>query len=778
MALRTRIALTFLLLLSAVLAAALYAVSVANRSNAEREAHRQLEVGALVFTRLLDSNQRLLTQAASAVADDYGFREAVSVHDTPTLVSALENAGARVGAALVVLTTLDGEVIASSGSHLAAGARFPAAARAPHGALPSGPQVMVEDGRLYQLVTVSVRTPLPVARISMGFALDQAAAHELAVITGLGLTLAVGAPDHSRTVVSEQPGGTDLGTDVGGDVAVRRLELGAIGHETVTATLSRSLAEARAPFERLTRTLVLIAILGMAGFAWAAFGIARNITRPLQDLTRVVDRIRGGDYDVVLDKPRHEELGVLAEGLTHMQRAVRERDQSIRRLAFEDGLTGLMNRTAFVEALERTLAGGAGPESNLAVALINVDRFRRINEHLGYAVGDEILRTLGRRLTSLPEAPLAVARLAADQFAVLHRLASGRDVRTWGASLIEALAAPASIDAQPIDLSLTTGLALAGEGAGADDLLPRADLAVEAARRAKQPLALYDASLAPATRHQLSLLGELRRGLEEEQLELYFQPKVELASGRVAGAEVLLRWQHPTRGLLSPAAFIPFAEQTGFVRHLTRWTLERAVARAAEWHRSGRPLALAVNIAADDLADEHFDSRIAALLTQHRLPPSLLTLELTESGFIEDPKRAMRLLESLATLGVKLSIDDFGTGYSSLSLLARLPVHEMKIDRSFVLALESDPEFLAVVRSAIDMGHHLGLQVVAEGIETPSAAERLRGLSCDIGQGYLFARPMRADNLAIWLAGRELPTMRPQSIELTDAAPRLLARRP
>jgi EAL domain-containing protein (putative c-di-GMP-specific phosphodiesterase class I) len=229
---------------------------------------------------------------------------------------------------------------------------------------------------------------------------------------------------------------------------------------------------------------------------------------------------------------------------------------------------------------------------------------------------------------------------------------------------------------------------------------------------------------------------------------------MELATGRVAGAEVLIRWQHPIRGLLGPAAFIPFAEQTGFIRRLTRWTLDRAIAQGAEWHAAGGSVALAVNISADDI-DIRLDSRLAGLLTKHGLPPSLLTLELTESSFIDDADRAVRILNAVNALGVSLSIDDFGTGYSSLSLLGRMPVREMKIDRSFVLEMESDPDAASMVRSTIDMGHSLGLKVVAEGIETASAASRLHAFGCDIGQGYLYAKPMPAPEFSAWIAGKQ-----------------------
>jgi diguanylate cyclase (GGDEF)-like protein len=749
MALRTRIAVTFILLLAAVLAAALGAVSATNHASAGREAQRQLDVGASVFSRLLESNRRQLTQAAQAVAADYGFREAVATRDTETLVSVLENSGRRIGAAMVVLTSLDGDVIAASGLRVQAGSRFPLPAGGRGGMAGDNPtSLLVDNGRIYQLVAVSVRSPLPVAWIAMGFELDAKAARELADITGLAVTLSVNSGGHWTDVVSTAPAGAVRPADV----ASRRIEMSKWGNAEVVAVLSRSLADARAPFARLTNMLFLIAGLSLVASALAAFWLARNITRPLQNLTQAVDQIRAGTYDVALSVQRPDELGVLAEGLQLMQTAVQSRDQSIRRLAYQDSLTGLMNRTAFSAALGQALAGTAP----IAVAVINLDRFRRINEHLGYSVGDAVLTKMAARLAAVPSVKSRVARLAADQFAAFAELDDPGNLLAWGTSLVQALADPVFVEAQPIDITATLGLAAAADRSrSADELMRCADLALEHARREKRALAIYEEALKPAARDQLSLLGELRHAVEHDELRLFFQPKLELNTGRVTGAEVLLRWQHPARGLLGPADFIPFAEQTGFIRRLTRWTLDQAIAQGARWLAAGRPLALAVNISADDIADVRLDSRVATLLTRHRLAPGLLTLELTESGFIEDPTRALRMLDAIAALGVSLSIDDFGTGYSSLSHLARMPVHEVKIDRSFVLGLESDPEFAPVVRSAVDMGHGLGLRVVAEGIETEAAALRLRDLGCDIGQGYLYARPMPLEEFERWLTGRE-----------------------
>ena len=569
MALRTRIAITFLLLLAAVLAAALGAVLATNRDSAGREVQRQLDVGALVFSRLLESNRRQLTQAAQAVSADYGFREAVAARDTDTLASALENSGERIGAAMVVLTSLSGNVIAASGTHLPAGAPFPIAAlQESTESADNAARMVFDKGRIYQLVTVAVRSPLPVAWIAMGFEFDSKAARELADITGLAVTLSVNSDGRWSDLISTVPAGSVRTTDV----VTRRIELAHTGNTQIVAVLSRSLADAQAPFERLTKVLFVIAVVSLVAFALAAFWLARNITRPLQDLTQVVDRMRAGTYDAPRNVQRNDELGVLAEGLHLMQTAVQTRDQSIRRLAYQDALTGLMNRTAFGSALSEALRGGA----LIGVAVINLHRFRRINEHLGYSVGDAVLREIAARIAAVPSVNPAVARLAADQFAAFTQLDDSGGLHAWATALLLALDEPVIVEAQPIDISATLGLALsAGDGATPDELMRCADLALDRARQEKRALAIYEEALKPAARDQLSLLGELRHAVEHDELCLYYQPKIDLCSGRVAGAEVLLRWQHPSRGLLMPIDFIPFAEQTGFIRWLTRWSVGR-----------------------------------------------------------------------------------------------------------------------------------------------------------------------------------------------------------
>jgi len=782
MQLRTRIAVTFLALLGVVIGAALLVVSYASHRNAELEVKHQFEVGGKVLERVLESNRRLLTNAAQVLALDYGFREAVGTNDAATIASALENNGTRIGARLVELVSLDGKVIAATGPDAAAGTVFAHQALLEHaGATEHRETIAVERGHVYQLVMVPVRLPLPVAWIVMGFAIDDASVHELASVTGLDVTLALNRGGAWRAAASSlDPAAAagalahlgNAGAERNADVVVYTRTLETDAATPVTVVLSRSLEAVRAQFAALRNLLIGIALASLTLTAVAAFWLARNITRPLQVLTTAIESIRGGRYDTPFSLKRRDELGVLAEGLEHMQHAVESRDRDIRTLAYTDRLTDLMNRTAFTEALAQALAAREQP---IAVAIINLRRFRRINECLGYAVGDEVLRQIALRLGDGPKLSVALARLGADQFAAVTPLGPGASVEYWGTQLLERLVQPVLVSTQQIDISAVVGLASAPRDASdADELLRAADLAVESARRDNRGLKVYDATLRVATREQLSLLGELQRAIDAHELALAFQPKLKLGTGELVGAEALVRWRHPTRGLLMPSAFIPFAEQTGFIRKLTRWALREGARIASSWAEDGEPLNVSVNMSADDLADPGLDQYLRQTLSETRLPGHLLTLELTESGFIGEPTQALARLELLKTLGIKLSIDDFGTGYSSLSYLTRMPVDELKIDRSFVIAIAGSPQATAVVQAAIEMGHSLGLSVVAEGIEDKGTAADLAALGCDVGQGYVYAKPLFLEDFVAWRRAHDAATARIEVVAPSETVVRRL----
>ncbi|MGH8269010.1 MAG: putative bifunctional diguanylate cyclase/phosphodiesterase, partial [Steroidobacteraceae bacterium] len=284
-------------------------------------------------------------------------------------------------------------------------------------------------------------------------------------------------------------------------------------------------------------------------------------------------------------------------------------------------------------------------------------------------------------------------------------------------------------------------------------LVRNADIAMYVAKRTRSGYSLYDSSYDTSQQEHLSLLSELRRAVEREELRLYYQPKVTLSSSSVAAAEALLRWSHPERGLIPPGLFIPFAEHTGYIKALTRWVLTEAVRQCGVWRREGRELQVSVNISARDLTTRDLPDRIATLLAEHDVPPGMLCLEITESGFMEDPTHAQKVLERLAVLGVQLSIDDYGTGYSSLSYIMRLPVKELKIDQAFVSRMSENPDLATIVHSTIELGHSLGLKVVAEGVEDSRGLALLRELGCDSAQGYYLSPPLAPAEFIGWLDG-------------------------
>jgi diguanylate cyclase (GGDEF)-like protein len=436
-------------------------------------------------------------------------------------------------------------------------------------------------------------------------------------------------------------------------------------------------------------------------------------------------------------------------------------------LALHDTLTGLPNRFQFSRLTELALRGAVGTELT-AVALIDLDRFKEINDALGHDIGDALLREVAGRLrehvartprtAGTGEADGAtVARLGGDEFAVLFpRLPNAAAAGTAAVALSAVLNHPVSVG--PLELAVrgSIGMAVGPEdGTDAGTLLQRADVAMYAAKDARMGVRRYRSSDDRHTRERLTLIGELGGTIRNGGLEVYFQPKVAPLTGEVVGAEALVRWDHPVRGHIPPDEFIPLAEHSGLIQALTLHVLEVALRRCAEWRAGGRLLHIAVNLSPNSLLDPDLVEDVSRLLALTGVPPHALTLEVTEGSILLDPERSTATLYRLHTLGVYLSIDDFGTGYSSLGRLRALPLNEMKIDKSFVQRVTTDPRDRAVVRSALQLGHALDLVVVAEGVEDIGTMELLAAEGCDIVQGYLFSRPVPAAKFADWLAAND-----------------------
>ncbi len=478
-------------------------------------------------------------------------------------------------------------------------------------------------------------------------------------------------------------------------------------------------------------------------------------------LVRAEYRLRHADGSwLTMDGVVHNCLeNPAVNGVVITARDITERvamEQELRYQAHYDGLTGLSNSTKFIDLLDQAVQVAAGQQHTLAVLVLDVDRFKDVNDTFGHDGGDLLLQEVGMRLQQIiPESSVA-SRLSGDEFAVLLQGADEEKVQAVAVTIQRTLEEPCRIDGYPVQIDASIGGVLypthAKDGL---TLLRRADMAMYVAKQAHEGYALFEEAFEQHTPRRLGLIADLRRAITTDELTLYYQPKVNLGTGSVSCVEALVRWQHPAQGLIPPDEFIPLAEQTGLIKALTRWVLEEAVGQCGTWLRAGRELGVAVNLSAWDLRDVKLPERVAALLECHAVPARLLSIELTESSVMTDMRRSLDILAQLFALGVSISIDDFGTGYSSLAYLKRLPVNELKIDRSFVQQLSTSVADATIVRTMVELAHSFGLRVVAEGIEDRTVLDMLTAFHCDLAQGYYFSRPLPVQHFEQWLQKAE-----------------------
>jgi diguanylate cyclase (GGDEF)-like protein len=420
--------------------------------------------------------------------------------------------------------------------------------------------------------------------------------------------------------------------------------------------------------------------------------------------------------------------------------------------AMHDALTDLPNRLHFSSIMERNFEVASRKSTSAAVLLIDLDRFKEVNDTLGHHAGDELLCQIGPRIQAVLPDGGVIARLGGDEFAVMLPESGAAGAHRIGKAIVDALEAPFRLDGFNLEVEASIGIAVFPEhGSAPDVLIKQADIAMYFAKGRNSGIEIYNAEQDQNSRRRLSLLSELRTALVRGEVVNYYQPQLDLSTGAVTGVEALVRWHHPTFGLIPPGEFVPFAEHTGLIRPLTSFVLRTAVEQARAWLDAGLDIAVAVNLSARSLHDSAISDEIARLLFEFSLPADRLQLEITESSIMADPTRAKRVLDQLDAMGLHLSIDDFGTGYSSLAYLQDLPVREIKIDRSFVTNVLENPRDRVIVRSTIDLARHLGLRSTAEGIETAESQAWLAAAGCDFGQGFHIARPMPPAEATTWL---------------------------
>ena len=466
-------------------------------------------------------------------------------------------------------------------------------------------------------------------------------------------------------------------------------------------------------------------------------------------------RESGAEFELDLQLVPVEDGGQLTHWVAFLRDVTQTKHQvsSLRHQALHDGLTGLPNRTMLFSELERAIDDARADGSVLALMLMDLDRFKEVNDTFGHQFGDALLKQVAFRLKNQIRGEDVVARLGGDEFAVVIPHASDTSsVAATARRILGTLEQPFVIEGQVLEVGGSIGIALFPEhGTDARTLLRRSDVAMYAAKQKQSGYSFHREDVDSTMPDQLALVVELRGAVERNELITHYQPKLHLRSGIMTRAEVLLRWDHPRRGHLGPAAFIPLAERTGLIRGMTDWVLDHAIGQCRVWQDAGAPIHIAVNVSARSLLDQSLPGKVQETLDRWGVDPRFLKIEITESSIMADPAHALAILAMLQSMGVRLSVDDFGTGYSSLTHLRELPIDEIKIDKSFVIGMRTSDADAAIVRTVIDLAHNLGKQVCAEGVEDEATWRMLRDLGCDLAQGFWIAKPMAADALLDWL---------------------------
>jgi len=503
--------------------------------------------------------------------------------------------------------------------------------------------------------------------------------------------------------------------------------------------------------DTLVRSIIVIACIGLM-IILGIFSMTNFfVLNPLSNLTSALNREADGEETEDLNLPKHIEMRNLIEAFTNMRDQVKLRQAQLEHQAMHDALTGLPNRILLIDRINQLIKDSKRNNIKPGVILIDLDRFKEINDTLGHHVGDTLLQEISRRLIKVLRDLDTIARLGGDEFAIVLHDVSAEGSKVVANKITAALVAPIHIEKHQLLVRCSQGIALYPEHGETDaDLLKNADIAMYIAKRSHLGYSMYDPGEDNKDVANISLSADLTNAIKSHQFKLYYQPKIDAKTGTVVSSEALIRWQHPTKGFIPPELIIELAEQSGLILSLTDWVLKTSIEQAVEWRNQGMELSVAVNLSVFNLRNPNFVNTVRELLNESQLDPKLLILEVTESAMMLNPELASKILTELSDMGLQISIDDFGTGYSSLAYLKNLPVHELKIDKSFVMNIVNDKSDISIVKSTIDLAHNLGLKVVAEGVENQESWRILNTLDCDTLQGYFFSKPLAQSEFTNW----------------------------
>ncbi|MEO8547862.1 MAG: EAL domain-containing protein [Sphingomicrobium sp.] len=754
--LSARLTVQFALLFAVAMLGVSAALSTFIAGAASHQVESQLQSSGAVYDRLWQQREAELQGAAQLLARDFGFRAAVATNDTATMRSALSNVAARLRVKNAFIVSLDGSL------H---GIQDPALARQA-----AGLWAPLDAGRLagvavlgrqpQQVVAAPVMTPGLIGWVVFAADLDEREMRSLERLSAI--------PLHANVVVESDDSWSQAAASMHLDRSSARaleahlksrsaFEMSFDGRPSIT--LAKPLAtflnsdraililaypkgEALASAHKLQLALALITVLGLALAAFGTWRAAGRITQPLARLDEAAGRLASGEH-VKVQVRGEDELARLAASFNEMSEKIEERERRITHLAFNDVLTGLPNRTMFQQQLEHLYRSLDDGKTLVALHCLDLDQFKSINDTLGHPAGDALLIAAGQRIREVAKGHF-VARLGGDEFVVLQSVSGDRNaIDRLAHDLIEAVGRPLKIEGNELAPSTSIGIAIAPfDGGDSETLLKNADLALYRAKEAgRGTFAFFEESLNQRAQIRRQLETDLRLALERSEFELFYQPLYDLEDNCISSFEALLRWNHPTRGVISPTEFIPVAEDTGLIVPIGAWTIREVCRRAVTWPGD---LRIAVNVSAVQFHRGGLQDTILQALAGSGLTPARLEIEITESIFLDGGESTLKLLHSLRSLGVRIALDDFGTGYSSLSYLQSFPFDKLKIDRSFIQNLLTRPGASAIVRAITELATALGMETTAEGVEESAQLSELRSHGCSSVQGFLFSEPISA----------------------------------
>jgi diguanylate cyclase (GGDEF)-like protein len=755
--LSARLTVQFALLFAAAMLIVSAALSSVIAGSASREVASQLQSSGAVYDRLWQQRAHELQSAAQLLARDFGFREAVASGDEATMRSALGNSASRLKVRTAFIISADGRVTSTDAS-------LPLAQAGPlWEALDEGRMtgVSVLRGKPRQLVAAPIMAPNLVGWVVFSADLDEREMRGLEQLSAIPLQAAVlihrkdrwyeasGSMGHlgarsADLALQHVAGSASFEMNVGDrpSITLAKPLPTLVAGERAILLLSYPRSEALADARRLQLALAAMTLLGLLLVAFATWKAASRITKPLARLDEAAGRLASGE-PVQVKVRGTDELARLAASFNEMVGKIAEREQRITQLAFNDVLTGLPNRSMFQQQLEHMLRVSRGNASQFALHCLDLDQFKTINDTLGHPAGDALLIESARRLQQAASGHF-VARLGGDEFVVLQSIGGDRNaIDRLARAILETMAQPFRIDANELAPSTSIGIAISPQdGNDGGDLLRNADLALYRAKEAgRGTYAFFEESLNQRAQQRRQTETDLRLAIDNQEFELFYQPQFDLEENRICSFEALIRWNHPRRGMISPADFVPVAEETGLIVAIGNWVIRRACAEAAHWPANVR---VAVNVSPIQFHRGALHETILLALADTGLAPNRFEVEITESVFLEGGDATLRLLHSLRALGVRVALDDFGTGYSSLSYLQSFPFDKLKIDRTFIQNLLTREGASAIVRAITELAHALNMETTAEGVEETAQLMELRAHGCSSVQGYLFAEPMSA----------------------------------